>query len=159
METPKQWDIINRQNLVKQFTEPFVLCPKFWKAFNCAHISKWSLLKLKAGLNKPPNKAGIYSLLVQPGVASHPVCSFLVYIGQTVDLARRFGEYLGAERSENGRPMVLRFLNIYEEHMWFCYMEVADAALDETEDALIRAYVPPCNSDLAGELKAGTKAF
>ena len=82
-----------------------------------------------------------------------------MYVGQTVSLRRRFGEYLSKERRESGRPKMFRFLNMYSDQVWFCFTLVDKASLDAVEDGLRDAYIPPLNDDFSGELSNVVGAF
>lgn len=106
-----------------------------------------------------PASAGIYTLLVQPAVAYHDECSYLMYVGQAVSLKKRFGEYLNAERLETGRPKLFRLLNIYDQYVWFGFTPIPAQHLDEVEDALIAAHLPPCNDRLPAKVRKAVKAF
>ena len=155
-------DILKQQNAIKEHTTSFVLWPKAWATFACAHLKSWDAVRLRAGnRGAVPGAAGIYTLLVQPGIAKHPGCSYLMYVGQTKDLRRRFGEYLSAERREAGRPRILRLLNLYDRYMWFCYAEVDAEHLTASENALLAAHMPPCNDpdQIPAEVRRGRKAF
>jgi len=63
----------------------------------------------------------IYTLLIQPGIANHPACSYVMYVGPAVDLSKRFGDYLTKERLESGRPNIVEPLHVYENHVWLCF--------------------------------------
>jgi len=80
-----------------------------------------------------------------------------MYLGQTKNLRRRFGEYLTGERTK--RPKVVRLLEMYQDYIHFFYSEVEKTMLDDMEDQLNNAFVPPCNSDFTGELQKAKGAF
>src|SRR5579864_635031 len=108
-------DIINEQNEFSAHTYAVTLWPKRWKGYSNPHPLKWTLVKLEDASRKAnavPSGAGIYTLLVQPGIADHPSCSFLLYVGQTKSLLARFGDYLTSEKKETGRPKIFRLLNM-----------------------------------------------
>ena len=106
-----------------------------------------------------PSVSGIYTLLVQPGIADHPSCSFLLYVGQAKSLFSRFGQYLTSEKKVTGRPRIFRLLNVYEGHIKFCFTPVAQKDLDVVEDALIGAYIPLCNKNMPADLRPVVEAF
>jgi hypothetical protein len=125
--------------------------PDKWQKFIIIQDSfpcKWKIIKLAEeckddlDLNKVP---GIYTLLVQPGIASHPSCSYLMYVGQTHNLHLRFLNYLKYEKRIRKRPNIFRLLNIYDDHIWFCFTKVAPDELDKYENGLMNAYIPPVN--------------
>lgn len=135
-------DIIQTQNELRDHGHWFTLWPERWSTYSDVH--EWNLSRLAdSELHNIPADPGIYTLLALPGIADHPACSFLMYVGQTVSLRRRFGEYLNKERRESGRPKMFRFLNMYSDQVWFCFTLVDKASLDAVEDGLRDAYIPP----------------
>jgi hypothetical protein len=45
-------------------------------------------------------------------------------------------------------------LNKWPDHLWFYYAEVANTALiDDLEDALLAAYLPPFNQSFPAEVR------
>jgi len=156
----KVHDLIAEQDDRKAHVTPFTLWPKTWQAYNSTLCAGWKFYPLTKA-NKPsiPSKPGIYTFLVQPGIAQHPAASFLMYVGQAKDLAKRFGDYLSAERKPGGRPRVIRLLHKYENYLLFCYCEVPKQDLDVAENSLISAMDPPCNDRVDATLSATKKAF
>ena len=129
----------------------FTLWPQQWATYPESH--QWQLTKLDISKRDGiPDSPGIYTLLVKPDVADHPVCSYMMYVGQTVSLRRRFGEYLNKERKPDGRPKIFTFLDMYPNNVWFCFTLVQSSSLDSVESGLRDAYVPPLNENFAGEL-------
>ena len=104
-----------------------------------------------------PQYAGVYSLVVQPGVAGHPTCSYLMYLGKAKDLRQRFIDYLTVERHK--RPKIVRLLEKYRGYIQFLYSGVDERELDNMEDRLINAFVPPCNARFTGEINTAKGAF
>lgn len=130
--------------------------PRQWSS--CTHLFDWSTVALNQEFRDDvPTSAGIYSLVVRPGIAGHPDCSYLMYVGQTKDLRKRFGTYLTSERRK--RQKIIRLLEIYTGYITFYYTSVSLEALDRVEEQLINAFVPPCNSNFKGTLKGVQGAF
>lgn len=151
--SPKQTmlvDVIQEEDNLKARSVEFTLVPDAWKAFGGDLLPcSWQMTKLdQSGRNHPclGDRAGIYTLLVVPGIATHPACAYLMYVGQTHNLGDRFGNYLVTEKKTRKRPNVFRLLNIYEGYIWFCFTEVEADRLDEYENALMDAYMPPVNA-------------
>jgi len=101
---------------------------------------------------------GVYSFIVQPNIASHPLCSYLLYVGRTKRSFReRYLEYLrdlNKDSQNTRRPHVTVMLQKWESYLWFCYARVdGEDAIKQTETALITAYLPPTNKDLPGVLQ------
>ena len=151
-------DIIQAQNEMLAHQYVFTLWPLRWTTYSEMH--EWHLFRLAdSEIGNIPDAPGIYTLLALPGIANHPLCSYLMYVGQTISLRRRFREYLGKERKESGRPRLFRFLNIYSDQVWFCFTPVDAAFLDNVENGLKNAYIPPLNDEYSGELSKVVGAF
>ena len=152
------YDIIQAQDEMRVHQYRFTLWPLRWITYSGVH--EWQLSKLAdSEVENIPDVPGIYTLLTLPGIANHPACSYLMYVGQTVSLRRRFGEYLKKERKESGRPKIFRFLNRYSEQVWFCFTTADSSLLDVVEDGLRDAYIPPLNDNYSGELSKVVGAF
>ncbi len=151
-------DIVKAQDEMAAHRYSFTLWPQQWVTYSEMH--EWKLCKLiDSERDKIPANPGIYTLLTLPGIANHPACSYLMYVGQTICLRRRFGEYLNKERKETERPMMFRFLKKYSDQVWFCFTLVDCSLLDTVENGLKNAYIPPLNSAFSGELSRVVGAF
>ena len=136
----------------------FTLWPQQWATYPGSH--RWQLTKLvDSERDNIPDSPGIYTLLAMPEVANHPVCSYMMYVGQTVSLRRRFGEYLNKERKPSGRPKIVLFLDMYPNNVWFCSTLVQSSSLDLVETGLRDAYIPPLNYQFTGELSPIVKVL
>lgn len=159
---PNPIDIIKEQDDLIAHTHEFILWPRMWQAYDAKLVCNWQMHRLiESERSNIPPQSGVYTLVVQPGIASHPACSYIMYVGQSSSLQRRFGDYLTSEKRESGRPKIFRLLNMYESSLWFCYTLVPDNQLGIFEDALMAAYVPPKNSDnrLPANIRAIKGAF
>ncbi len=146
-------DILDEQDEFKANRITFALWRRKWQEYRDVCALDWRLHLLNARERSSiPDESGIYTLLIQPGIANHPACSYLIYVGKSTSLRRRFGEYLGSEKRETGRPKVFRLLNRYPDHTWFCFSLVPLADLDDVEEALLNAYIPPANDRLPAEV-------
>lgn len=158
-------EIIRQENDLKAHKVEFVLMPQAWRTFvheqfPCA----WRTIKLdESGKSDPvlTKRAGIYTLLLQPDIARHPACSYLMYVGQTHNLRQRFHNYSVTEKKRRKRPNVYRMLNMYDGFIWFCFTEVDEARLTEYENALMSAFVPPVNDKnrLPADVRSTRGAF
>lgn len=129
----------------------FTLWPLQWATYSGSH--QWQLTKLiNSEREEIPDGSGVYTLLAMPEVANHPVCSYMMYVGRTVSLRRRFGEYLSKERRPQGRPKIVLFLDMYPDNVWFCYTLVQSSSMHLVESGLRDAYIPPLNDQFTGEL-------
>jgi hypothetical protein len=140
----------------------FVLDPQIWKRFRqFSRIQNWERRKLiqREKTNIPPT-SGVYSLLVHQNVARHPFPQYVMYIGQTDNLRRRFGEYLGKEKRLSGRPLVVRMLNKFEDNIFFAFTKVGLAHLDKVESNLLQTFLPPCcdPDEMPAKIRKSVKA-
>lgn len=141
-----------------------ILYPRAWAGFSSAISLQWSkVLFSPAGVAQvPKDEAGIYSFVVQPGIANHPACSYLLYVGKTERSFRvRYSEYLMDLRKgiESRRPHIAGMLTKWDGYLWFCYAPMSNGIdIAKMEDALIEAYLPPTNVELPGKLR-GRLAF
>lgn len=156
-------DIIQEATTLKSHSEEFILLPQKWQEFDPRkYPCSWTQVKLATTEHqKIPDLSGIYTLLVQPGIAIHPACSYLMYVGQAISLKNRFRNYLVDEKKKNKRPKIFYLLNTYESYIWFCYTLVDKTRLNDYENALMTAYIPPKNSDnrLPASIRASRGAF
>jgi hypothetical protein len=151
-------DVLEDVDEAKAHTQWFVLWPRQWRRYARSH--GWRLEKLEESKKgKIPDGSGIYTLILQPGIAGHDSCSYLMYVGQALSLRRRFSEYLGKERRESGRPKISYFLNRYDGYVWFCYTTVGTRSLDKVEHGLLCAYIPPLNDQFTGRIGKVVRAF
>jgi len=151
-------DLLNEGSELVAHRYQFTLWPRRWREYVRRHA--WAIRKLQAAERRHiPHRPGIYTLLVQPRIARHPGCSYLMYVGQAVDLHERFGDYLSKERRDSGRPKIVRLLNLYPDHVWFCYAAAPRRSLDAIEDALSQAYIPPCNDRFPARISKVVRAF
>jgi hypothetical protein len=151
-------DIVSETDEMKGCILHFTLWPRQWQTYTQSH--EWQNEKLEtASATRIPESPGIYTLIIQPGIAGHPSCSYLMYVGKTVSLRRRFREYLGMERRPDGRPKISYFLNKYDQFIFFFYTLVSTEAVDNVEEGLKNAYLPPLNEEYEGTIGTSVRAF
>lgn len=151
-------DILKEQGEMMAHRLKFVLWPRMWQTYIDMH--EWLMHRLMALENQNiPDQPGIYTLLVQPGIANHPAASYLMYVGKTISLRRRFSEYLNERKRETGRPKIYRLLNMYPDNIWFCFTIAPENGLSNIEEGLINAYIPPANDQLPAEIRRVMGAF
>lgn len=151
-------DIVAAQDEYKVHMWDICLWPRQWQTC-CLDLSlSWQSVELSnSQRSEVPQYAGVYSLVVRPGIAGHPACSYLMYLGKAKDLRQRFIDYLTVERHK--RPKVLRLLEKYRGYIQFFYSGVDEKELDDMEEQLINAFVPPCNAKFTGEISTVKGAF
>jgi hypothetical protein len=120
----KVQDLIDEQDDMKAHTHRFYLWPKLWHEYEPKYALSfnWQVYSLRSDqVWQIPEKPGVYTLIIQPGIALHPYCSYLAYVGKTDrTLRERFKEYLNEKKRATGRPKLLRLLNKYDEYVYFC---------------------------------------
>ena len=153
-------DLIRQQNEFIAHESRIVLWPRQWENYENRHALDWRIRRLAAE-ERPniPNESGVYTLLIQPSIAAHPACSYLMYVGKSERLRRRFGHYLGREKRETGRPKIFRGLNLYSDYLWFCFTAAAIESLEDIESGLLNAYIPPWNDQLPSDVRGAVGAF
>ena len=132
-----------------------VLSPDHWKKFSSPSTLAWDGTKFKpSNANKVPDtKSGVYSFVVQPNIAKHPACAYLMYIGKAQDqsLRERFKQYFAHKTDTSRRTNISKMLRLWDRHLWFYFASVTDLTkIDDTEQALLNAYLPPFNSRYKG---------
>ena len=162
-------DLIEDQDYLKANSCIFHLLTQEWQNYNLSNSFTWEIRPFRDDQKSHiPLESGIYSFAIQPNVAQYPLCSYLMYIGLARGshekpgrtLRKRFGDYLREQDNPSGRPNILRLLNKYKGYLHFCYTVIHESEqLKEIEDALIRAYFPPCNKQYPGELNPAVGAF
>ena len=137
-----------------------VLSPPHWRGFNWAQSIEWRAVPFgTANLEDvPKDQRGVYSFVVKPGIAAHPECAYLLYVGMVKDqcFRDRFRQYLREREAGDlsRRIHVTQMLLKWDSFLWFCYAPIADeAAIVPAEDALLAAYLPPCNKDFPANVR------
>lgn len=152
-----------QRNQFKIHQRTFTLWPRQWEEYNLPDSFKWEIHPFKQNqAERIPNKPGIYSFLIQPGIASHPSCSYLVYIGKAdkCNLRKRFRDYFSELKNPKGRPKILDLLQSYQGYLHFCCSAIAERErIGEIEDALLSAFIPPCNDRLPAAINRIVRAF
>jgi excinuclease UvrABC nuclease subunit len=153
-------DLTQEQDELASFRYTFNLWPRQWLV--CAyHVPfQWQTYKfVDSERENIPIESGIYTFVVMPYLFGHPSCAFLMYVGRTNSLRRRFSDYLREKGNEQARPKIVRLLNKYPDNIWFCYTVIAKADISHVEDTLIEAYMPPCNDQFPASVRRILKAF
>lgn len=137
----------------------FILSPDQWRG--CAlpvaltwHTVQFSQTNVSA---IPDDRVGVYSFVVKPGIANHPECAYLLYVGmvESQDFRERYKQYLHekAQGAKSRRPHVTDMLLKWEGFLSFCYAPIASTtAIKGVEDALLAAYLPPSNKDFPASI-------
>ena len=141
----------------------FFLWPRQWAAYNLSDSFNWEIHPFRRDqIENIPSDPGIYSFVIQPRVAAHPHCSYLMYVGKTErPLRERFRDYFSERQDvETGRPKIVRLLNQYRDYLHFCCSAIAETdRITEIEKALLNAFIPPCNDEYPAAIRRPMKAF
>lgn len=155
-------DLLNERAELKAHRWFFRLWPRQWAAYNLPDSFNWEIYPFQhAQIENIPSQPGIYSFVIQPGIASHFHCSYLMYIGKTGrTLRERFREYFRERNYPESRPKILEMLNRYEGYLHFCCLAIEEKEqITEIEEALISAFLPPCNDQLPANIRRIAGAF
>lgn len=147
-------DFASRQDtnlsLREHRVDRFILYPKHWEAFTSPTPLSWSRVKFDAAhvLSVPDNERGVYTFVAEPGIASHPSCSYLLYAGmvEDSDFRTRFRSYLSEPTKKKPREHVLYMIHRWKPYLWFYYCQLPPSVKSEmVEDLLLSAFLPPVN--------------
>jgi hypothetical protein len=159
-------DILAFSNELRGFElKEVILSPKLWAALSLPAPLNWKVAQVARtpAARIPKDKKGVYSFVVQPGIANHPQCSVLLYVGKAAGAGgfrARYTKYLSEKtKIDSDRPLVNRMIRSWFDHLWFCYAELPDVHIVKAEDELIRAYLPPINSTFPGDISGPRRAF
>lgn len=143
-----------RLSLADFHVKRMVLSPFQWAACRLPVDLHWQARRFTRRNRRqiPTDSRGVYTFVVKPGIANHPCCSYLLYVGETEgqNFRRRYGQYLREKRAgdRSDRPHVTDMLQRWDGFLWFCYARIDDNALiEDVENALLTAYLPPTNKD------------
>lgn len=144
-----------------------VLSPPRWQSCNLPVRLTWRAVRFeRANMNRVPNNAkGVYTFVVKPGIADHPSCAYLMYVGKAERqvLRSRFSQYFDEkDKGETSRrPHVTEMLLKWEGFLWFYYAEISDTTkIKPVEDELLAAYLPPSNRTFPSRVRrAVAKVF
>jgi hypothetical protein len=147
-----------RRGLAEFHVKRMVLSPYQWAACKLAVTLDWEAVKFtQRNMRIVPRTRGVYTFLVQPGIAKHPCCSYLLYVGETQnqDFRRRYQQYIREKRAgdRSVRPHVADMLQKWDGFLWFCYARIDQYdAIENVENGLLTAYLPPTNKDFPAKV-------
>lgn len=133
---------------IKRHTLRFTLSPKFWDELSLEQTLTWHRVKFDSDSadSVPDDLIGVYSFVVEPGVANHTQ-SYLLYIGMTKDqnFRARYKQYLQHRDSQNTHLIHVKYmLREWHDQLVFYYAPLEDPQIvKETEDKLLEAFLPP----------------
>lgn len=143
------------------YRKEFMLYPAAWSKYGYKRQLDWKTVSFRASeRSKLPKEPGVYAFLIQPNVAPVLNASYLVYVGETKSLHRRFGDYLREEAGlGNARIQLYSLFKYFKGYILFAYATLPEAERKEAEDELIKALTPPINRKLPATIAAAERAF
>ena len=155
-----------RRALERFHMKRMILSPSQWAACSLPVELKWNHVKFTEENVQylPQDCGGVYTFVVQPGIANHPSCSYLLYVGKTErqNFRTRYRDYLRDKRlgDKSRRPHVEEMLNKWDGYLWFYYAVIGkEELIDPIEKILMTAYLPPTNKDFPGEVQRALQRF
>jgi len=137
-----------------------VLSPKHWQLCHVPLKLTWRAVKFERanGSSIPANARGVYTFVVKPGIANHPSCSYLMYVGkaQKQMLRDRFFQYFSEKDKgeQSRRPHVTEMLLKWNGFLWFYYAEISGKTkIKRVEEELLAAYLPPSNRTFPSRIR------
>ena len=136
----------------------FILHPDQWSAYPNRIKLAWEVIKFNSENANllPSDKKGVYSFILQPGIADHPLLAYPLYIGMTKEQSfrARYRQYLHEPRHPKPRPLIKEMLTKWSEHLYFVYAPIEDEnIIKDVEDDLLMALIPPRNSKFPAEIQ------
>ncbi|MBF0407875.1 MAG: GIY-YIG nuclease family protein [Candidatus Riflebacteria bacterium] len=163
---PEAQDMCNDYEMLQNcIIDKVFFCPQQWKRFSppAGVDIVWDIVPFQIeSRDKVPDKAnGIYSFVITPNVADHPLNSLLIYIGKAdkMSLRKRFMSYFNEIKQMKRMPLCY-LLKKYLGHLSFCFCKIDDSSkIDPLEQELINALIPPGNKEYKGKIGKARGAF
>lgn len=159
-------DFLSQYREAKSFVERIILWPRRWRKYQQSHGTAqfaWTKFALTDDqMENVPDEPGIYTISIEPEIASHPGASFLMYVGKTEQqtLRARFGQYLKEKYNPKGRGHIVALLNEYSGFLAFhCASVPSGLTEDDAEKALQAAFIPPYCKQLPAQVGRVRRAF
>ena len=141
-----------------------VLAPELWAKCKLPVQLTWSPILFddanQAGLL--PDTGGIYSFILKPNLMGLPETSYLLYIGKTKEISRRYRDYQ-FYKSDSGykkRPHINSMLNKWPAQIWFFFAKLdGQKVRNDVEDILLNCCVPPFNIEFKGRVNTAVRQW
>ena len=157
---PQLFDLIEGEELVRH-RHQIVLWRDKLEQLTLPPGLVWTVLPfVSASASAIATQPGVYAFVIRPQTPLTLSTSYLMYIGKSEALRRRFGEYLRERNSDNIRPKLLRILPLYGPHLFFAFAPVPPGVTSlQVEQALLSAFIPPGNDQIDAQVNRLRKAF
>ena len=157
MNEPAFLDLVSE---ARRYEQAFMLFPRYWLEYAYPRRLTWNVVPFVAQKKAlVPQVPGVYAFLVQSTAPPTLAGCYIMYVGQSNSLKRRFSEYAREESSSSGRPKIRVMLGTWKGFVHFAYAPVPPSELNEAESALLRALWPPMNPNLPADINRVRKAF
>lgn len=137
--------------------------PKRWTKFcNDFHLNWQAVPFRRGGAAVLPQAAGFYCFFVGEPPAHLPRVLFPLYAGETVDLRRRYQDYVREKNNPDGRIPVREMLHVFSGEVGFAYALFAGerperlAIEKQLNDALMPWYG---TKDFSADVKRGRRPW
>lgn len=152
------------EDLKKYNVSSMVLSPTRWASYVDPTPLTWQKVKFDQQdlYQVPDNEFGIYTFIVDAGVAGHPHCSYLLYLGKAEKqpLRTRINQYFYEPSNPKGRGPVQDMILDWHSHLHVCFAPIKDVSrIDDLENALLEAFVPPMNQTYKGSFGEAYRAW
>jgi hypothetical protein len=149
----KHHDLVNFTKKYKGELHEFFLDLKRWRKFKTRHKLNWQKARFgDASHASIPKERGIYVFTMELAPGKLPLHGYILYVGITGDnsdanLHKRYAQYLGNLRNEDGRPAVYYMLKNWADDLFFNFVPLTDQNIDleKMEKSFIDAVIPPIN--------------
>jgi hypothetical protein len=144
-----------------------LLHPELWRSYPGRLPLTWKKVRFEAASlhSVAKDEKGLYTFVAKPGVANHPACAYLLYVGKVQGAGRsfraRFREYLDeASPAPKARIHISMMLRAWSGFLWFYYAPIDDEDLiGVLEDDLIASLVPPYNLTYPAQIRRLAKGI
>ena len=148
---------------LSKYRTRFILAPRMWHSCDLPFELRWHAVEFGEDNQDriPTNRFGVYAFVLVPNFPGPPKSAYLLYIGKTErSFHARYGEYLRDETDDFAARPIERALQRWHGHIWFHYAAIGDPdSVNDTEETLINACIPPCNVKFTGTLGKAIHAF
>ena len=156
------YDISIESDSGKKYCRKFILWPKYWKMYSKTIKLAWKHIRYsRTTVEGLPNNTGVYAFVVKPGIAGLTECNYLLYIGKAQDqsLKVRCKQYLDENKKRKPRILIAQMFNLWSDHLFLYYAELDSSKINinDVEENLLTAFLPPMNSTLPGKLTSISK--
>ncbi|TDB60405.1 GIY-YIG nuclease family protein [Arundinibacter roseus] len=148
------------RSMFLKYRRKFIICPDQWETLQGQHETlDWKEVHFQPSNQESlPEKEGLYMFMASPKKLNASFLNYLLYVGETDNLRRRFGDYLRKRDSpKSGQYKVYTIIDDFPEHLHFRYIELEGYDMKkrrELETQFLIAFLPPINSRFPQQLQS-----